>query len=89
MLLRLVHLDGDARVAARALYALSSLLRNSHNGQQEFLAQGGLAVLASALADEVAGREKVRIKALTLLHGLMLEMDGLGDLIKEAGICQV
>ena len=89
MLLRLVHLDGDARVAARALYALSSLLRNSHNGQQEFLAQGGLAVLASALADEVAGREKVRIKALTLLHDLMLEVEGLGDLVREAGICQV
>jgi len=58
LLLRLVHLDGDARVAARALYALSSLLRNSHTGQQEFLAQGGLAVLASALADEAAGWEK-------------------------------
>ena len=27
LLLRLIHLDGDARVAARALYALSSLLR--------------------------------------------------------------
>ena len=27
LLLRLIHLDGDARVAARAFYALSSLLR--------------------------------------------------------------
>jgi len=89
LLLRLVHLDGDARVAARALYALSSLLRSSYAGQQEFLAQGGLAVLASALTDEAAGREKVRIKALTLLHDLMLEVDGLGDLVREAGICQV
>lgn len=89
LLLRLIHLDGDARVAARAFYALSSILRSSHISQQEFLAQGGLAVLASALADETAGREKVRIKALTLLNDLMLEMEGLGDLIKEAGICQV
>ena len=33
--------------------------RNSHTGQKEFLTQGGLAVLASALADEAAGRDKV------------------------------
>ena len=32
---------------------------------------------------------QVRIKALTLLHDLMLEVDGLGNLVKEAGICQV
>ena len=32
---------------------------------------------------------QVRIKALTLLHDLMLEVDGLGDLVREAGICQV
>ena len=32
---------------------------------------------------------QVRIKALTLLHDLMLEVDGMGDLIREAGICQV
>merc|ERR1711934_1318124 len=41
------------------------------------------------MGEETAGREKVRIKALTLLHDLMLEMDGLGDLVREAGICQV
>ena len=38
-----------------------NIRRNSHAGQQEFLAQGGLAVLATALADEAAGREKVII----------------------------
>ena len=32
---------------------------------------------------------QVRIKALTLLHDLMLEVEGLGNLVKEAGICQV
>ena len=32
---------------------------------------------------------QVRIKALTLLHDLMLEVDEMGDLIREAGICQV
>ena len=36
-----------------------NIRRNSHTGQQEFLTQGGLAVLASALADEAAGRDKV------------------------------
>ena len=37
----------------------------------------------------IASVWQVRIKALTLLHDLMLEMDGLGDLVREAGICQV
>ena len=37
----------------------SNLCRNSYAGQQEFLTQGGLAVLATALADEATGREKV------------------------------
>lgn len=38
---------------------VTNICRNSHTGQQEFLTQGGLAVLASALADEAAGRDKV------------------------------
>ena len=38
---------------------MTNIRRNSHTGQQEFLTQGGLAVLASALADEAAGRDKV------------------------------
>ena len=42
-----------------ALSDVKNICRSSHAGQQEFLTQGGLAVLASALADEAAGREKV------------------------------
>ena len=42
-----------------ALSDVRNIGRSSHAGQQEFLTQGGLAVLASALADEAAGREKV------------------------------
>ena len=42
-----------------ALFDVKNIHRSSHAGQQEFLTQGGLAVLASALADEAAGREKV------------------------------
>ena len=50
---------------------VTDICRNSHTGQQEFLTQGGLAVLASALADEGAGRDKVA--TIFMAHATQLD----------------
>lgn len=49
--------SGAASVSEKALYALSTLIRNNHDGQSQFYSGHGLAVLASLLGRECSPRQ--------------------------------
>lgn len=71
-LLRLVALDGSVRVRLRCLFALSCLVRQLPEAQDSLLHHGGLTVLAG-LFTAPASSLKLQLKAVTLLHDLVIE----------------
>lgn len=71
-LLRLVALDGSVRVRLRCLYALSCLVRQMPEAQDSLLHHGGLTVLAGLFTAPAASL-KLQLKAVTLLHDLVIE----------------
>lgn len=71
-LLRLVALDGSVRVRLRCLFALSCVVRQLPEAQDSLLHHGGLTVLAG-LFTAPAGSLKLQLKAVTLLHDLVVE----------------
>uniref|UniRef100_A0A023GGW1 Nucleotide exchange factor SIL1 n=1 Tax=Amblyomma triste TaxID=251400 RepID=A0A023GGW1_AMBTT len=71
-LLRLVALDPSGRVRLRCLFALSCLVRQLPEAQESLLHHGGLTVLAGLFTSS-SGSAKLQLKAVTLLHDLVVE----------------
>nr|XP_037282889.1 nucleotide exchange factor SIL1-like [Rhipicephalus microplus] len=71
-LLRLIVLDSSERVRLRCLFALSCLVRQLPEAQEALLHHGGLTVLAG-LFTVPDSSIKLQLKALTLLHDLVVE----------------
>ncbi|XP_077501997.1 sil1 nucleotide exchange factor isoform X2 [Amblyomma americanum] len=71
-LLRLVAWDPSTRVRLRCLFALSCLVRQLPEAQEALLHHGGLTVLAG-LFTWSSGSDKLQLKAVTLLHDLIVE----------------
>ncbi|XP_064465810.1 nucleotide exchange factor SIL1-like [Ornithodoros turicata] len=84
-LLRLAALDASQRVRSTSFFALSCLVRNFPQAQSQFLAQGGLSVVAALMGpagidfrgDYVGS--KLALKALILLHDLVEEQSVIKD----------
>lgn len=70
-LIRLLSTDENMTVRKRVLFSISSLIRQFPYAQQKFLQLGGLAALAQLFSEK--GTEKLQLKAITLLHDLLLE----------------
>ena len=70
-LVRMLRTQADASTRAKALYAISSLVRNCAEGWAAFEGAGGTDALLVALAD--AGSARIVRKALTLLTDLLTD----------------
>jgi len=82
-LLRLVSLDPEMKVANKALYALSALLRNFPEAQTSFVKQGGLGVLTRLFEREGRDHTRLQIKTITLLHDLLVERQNTNHLARK------
>ncbi|XP_059151352.1 nucleotide exchange factor SIL1-like [Physella acuta] len=72
-LLRTLSVDPNDRVRKKALYAVSTLIRQFPFAQKKFLKLGGLSALANLFTS--AKEENIKIKIITLLTDLLLEYD--------------
>lgn len=70
-LLRTLSVDPNDRVRKKALYAVSTLIRQFPFAQKKFLQLGGLSALANLFTS--AKEENIKIKIITLLTDLLLE----------------
>lgn len=66
-----VDVKGNFVIRRKALFALSSLLRNFPPAQVEFLRFGGMRILTKIFFE--SGTEVLRIKVLTLISDLLKE----------------
>ncbi len=77
VLARMLSTERSTTLRNRVLYALSSLLRHFPFAQQTFLQQGGLDALRSVFDKDVGtGKEKLQLKAITLITDLVTEKVG-------------
>lgn len=76
-LLRLVAMDPSSRVRSRCLFALSCLVRHLPAAQEALMHHGGLTVLAGLFAMGSSSSAKLQLKAVTLIHDLLVEQVGL------------
>jgi nucleotide exchange factor SIL1 len=67
-LLRVVKLDASGLVRKRALYALSSLVRQFPLAQKRLLAAGGMDVFASIFKSDGEEDRQMQLKIITLLQ---------------------
>lgn len=72
-LLRLVAMDPSSRVRSRCLFALSCLVRHLPAAQEALMHHGGLTVLAGLFAMGSSSSAKLQLKAVTLIHDLLVE----------------
>ncbi|XP_023218861.1 nucleotide exchange factor SIL1-like [Centruroides sculpturatus] len=72
-LLRILIYDVTDEVQSRVLYALSCLLRQFPLAQQHFTDSGGLIALAELFKQTKLHSSKLQLKAVTLLHDLVIE----------------
>ena len=72
-LLRLISPLESISVRKKAMYAMSSLLRHFPYAQQKFLQLGGLSTLSTLFKEQDSGIVSLKIKAVTLLHDMLLE----------------
>nr|CAD7440389.1 unnamed protein product [Timema bartmani] len=73
LVLRVLALDRNEAVRARAVYALSCLVRRFPAAQGKMVAEGGLSVLASLFKSEQQEDLKLQVKVVTLLYDLIQE----------------
>lgn len=73
--LRLASLDPEPKVATKAFFALSALMRNFPEAQNTFLRLGGLGVLIKVFNHQEKSYDKMKIKILTLIHDLVVERE--------------
>ncbi|XP_070541506.1 nucleotide exchange factor SIL1-like [Ptychodera flava] len=73
LLLRLMSTHQTVAVKKKALYAISSLLRQFPFAQKKFLELGGLSALSSLFKETDLTVLQLKLKAITLLHDLLVE----------------
>ena len=71
----LASLDPEPKVATKAFFALSALMRNFPEAQNTFLRLGGLGVLIKVFNHQEKSYDKMKIKILTLIHDLVVERE--------------
>lgn len=72
-LIHLLAIEPSTTLRLKVLYALSSLLRHFPYAQKKFLDLGGLSILTSFFGKDDADILKLQLKAVTLVHDLVLE----------------
>jgi len=73
LLIRLVSFDPSSEVRARALYAISGLVRNFPLAQKSLVENGGLTTFHDIFQTDSADLTKLQLKIVTLLSDLMSE----------------
>lgn len=71
-ILRLLNTESDDHINFRLLFTLSTLLRNFPLAQKTFLEHGG-AELMVKLLDQTSQHPKIAVRAMTLMHDLIVE----------------
>ncbi|XP_046450104.1 nucleotide exchange factor SIL1-like [Daphnia pulex] len=74
-LIRLVSLDLNPEVRNRALYAISSIVRNFPLAQKALVQHGGMTAFADIFLTDSADLIKLQLKIVTLLGDIILEKD--------------
>lgn len=73
ILIRLVSFDPSPEVRARALYAISGLVRNFPLAQKSLVDNGGLTAFHTVFETDSADLTKLQLKIITLVSDLMNE----------------
>jgi nucleotide exchange factor SIL1 len=73
ILIRLVSFDPSPEVRARALYAISGLVRNFPLAQKSLVDNGGLTAFHTVFQTDSADLTKLQLKIITLVSDLMNE----------------
>ncbi|GAB6025987.1 hypothetical protein CHUAL_011953 [Chamberlinius hualienensis] len=84
-LLRLLDFDEDETVRIKCLYAISALLRDNVEAQDEFTERDGFSVVLRAIQSDV---EKLKIKSAFLLSALCSQRPSIKDTLCNMGFVE-
>ncbi|RWS03052.1 nucleotide exchange factor SIL1-like protein [Dinothrombium tinctorium] len=82
-LLRVLSLDPSKQVKSRALFAVSSLIRQFPYAQKHFIKKGGVSVLASLFKENNLIANRLKVKVLSLLYDLLTEQESIENSSEE------
>jgi len=83
LLIRLVALDSSKQVQARALYALSSIIRHFPYAQKAFFDEGGISAFSQLFQTDSSELQKLQLKIITLLSDIITEKSMLAQHLQE------
>jgi len=82
-LIQVLDSDASPLVKTKALYALSSLIRNFPEGQKSFIENDGFSVLVRTM---LSGEERIIVKVAFLLRALCMEQPQYKDVLHDIGM---